>query len=57
MSDHDHNVVQALSGAVETLGTNVGLQTFLDNLSTKFIEGVNTVLLYNPKKQPKDRRI
>lgn len=57
MSDHDHNVVQALSGAVETLGTNVGLQTFLDNLSTKFIEGVNTVLLYNPKKQPKDLKI
>ena len=30
---------------------------YLNNLSAKFIEAVNTVLLYNPKKQSKDLKI
>ena len=49
--------MKALSGAVETLGTNSGLQTYLNNMSVKFIQAVNTVLLYNPKKKIKDLKI
>lgn len=46
--------MQAWSHAVKTLGTNGGLQTFLEELSRIYARAFNIVLMYNPGKKPHD---
>ena len=40
-----------------SLGTNGGLQSFLESLSQLHVQTTNTVLAYNPKKSPEQLRV
>ena len=50
----NHNGMQAWSHAVNSLGTNGGLQTFLEQLSKIYARAFNIVMMYNPGKSAHD---
>ena len=49
--------IQAFRTAVLSLGTNGGLQSFLESLAELHVKATNTVLAYNPKKSPEQLRV